>query len=270
MNYKILHHPRHYHATEAYITLVDQEIDRLIRNKGKLYFTNNLTTCEKQALDDLTHKKHLRFKPADKGGAIIVIEKTAYIREALRLLSDSSTYQPLDRDQIKVWWDSTTFTCYIQNHMVPRGLLIKKTAMSIQTPEFKKRWDDILSDCSIKLMQLIVEDEEIQLKKIDNEIKELESSVKSDFASPNWEKWANTLSTNLKELEERIMSVKQKFERDLRDYDNNEIYTWRKERSRSTYRNRGSQPRSRRNVSFASRTLSKDSLRSIRLLGVFL
>lgn len=40
------------------------------------------------------------IKPADKGGAIVIMNKDDYVKEPYRLLSDRTTYTPLDRDPL--------------------------------------------------------------------------------------------------------------------------------------------------------------------------
>lgn len=116
--------------------------------------------------------------------------------------------------------------------MIPRGLRINKSATSLQTPDLKKQWEDILSECSIKLMKLLIEDENHQLILIQEEINKLEVTVKTQLVFSEWEKWQNTVSDNLKKMEENIIMTKQsKFERDLHDYSNNEVYSWKKEHS---------------------------------------
>lgn len=40
------------------------------------------------------------IKPADKGGAIVIMDKTNYLKEANRLLSDTNTYTPLEQDPL--------------------------------------------------------------------------------------------------------------------------------------------------------------------------
>ena len=53
---------------------------------------NNISTEERQALKDLSNNKHIVIKPADKGGAVVILNREDYIEEGLRQLSDPNFY----------------------------------------------------------------------------------------------------------------------------------------------------------------------------------
>lgn len=61
--------------------------------------------------------------------------------------------------------------------MVPRGLRIKKIPTPLFDDTFVSKWNDILTDTSIRLMQLIVSYEEEALVKIQSDIKETQASL---------------------------------------------------------------------------------------------
>jgi hypothetical protein len=44
------------------------------------------------------YRKYFFIKPADKGSAVVVMDKTTYIQEAERQLSDCRFYEKLDSD----------------------------------------------------------------------------------------------------------------------------------------------------------------------------
>ena len=50
--------------------------------------TDNLTQAERSALRDLQERDDIIIKPADKGSAVVVMDKTTYLQEAERQLSD--------------------------------------------------------------------------------------------------------------------------------------------------------------------------------------
>jgi hypothetical protein len=56
----------------------------------------NLTNCEKLALDKIRNNDSVIIKPADKGGATVVMNKTAYLNEAYRQLNNNKYYVKLD------------------------------------------------------------------------------------------------------------------------------------------------------------------------------
>jgi len=56
---------------------------------------HNLSTSEKQALKHLQHHPHIIVKSADKGGAVVVMDRTLYIQEAFRQLHNTDYYRPI-------------------------------------------------------------------------------------------------------------------------------------------------------------------------------
>ena len=59
---------------------------------------HNLSTKQRKALRDLAKDKSITIKPADKGGAIVLMDTIDYILEADRQLSEEGTYQKLESD----------------------------------------------------------------------------------------------------------------------------------------------------------------------------
>ena len=57
---------------------------------------NNLTTEEYRAFKTLKKQSNLVFKPADKGGQIVIMDKQEYIEEGLRQLNVDEHYQKLE------------------------------------------------------------------------------------------------------------------------------------------------------------------------------
>lgn len=54
--------------------------------------TQNLTKDEKKAIKTLREDSNIVIKPADKGGAIVIQDKTCYVREACRQLQNGNFY----------------------------------------------------------------------------------------------------------------------------------------------------------------------------------
>lgn len=46
-------------------------------------------------MDTLCSRKDIVIRPADKGGAIVILDREAYSQEIMRILSDSDTYSLL-------------------------------------------------------------------------------------------------------------------------------------------------------------------------------
>ncbi|CAJ0956971.1 unnamed protein product [Ranitomeya imitator] len=57
-----------------------------------------MTSLEQQALDSFIKDKELVVKPADKGGAIVVMDQRDYLAEIHRQLADRTIYEPLSHN----------------------------------------------------------------------------------------------------------------------------------------------------------------------------
>ncbi|CAJ0951530.1 unnamed protein product [Ranitomeya imitator] len=92
--------PKSSHAVETFVNLLDRDVKRTLHDQrlGFLPVRHNLDPLEKQALDSLSGNKNIIIKPADKGGAIVVMDKSFYMTEVRRQLSDTSTYKMLQTD----------------------------------------------------------------------------------------------------------------------------------------------------------------------------
>ncbi|CAJ0968585.1 unnamed protein product [Ranitomeya imitator] len=92
--------PKSNHAVETFIDLLDRDIRRTIHEQrlGLLPVRHNLSSSEKQALDTLSENRDIVIKPADKGGAIVIMNKHHYVTEIRRQLSDTNTYRKLQGD----------------------------------------------------------------------------------------------------------------------------------------------------------------------------
>jgi len=86
--------PNHDTNLETYITAVRNDILTKISTSRK-HTTPNLTKSEKDTLKHLKEQKDIIIKPADKGGAIVIMDKSQYIAEANRQLEDTNFYKPL-------------------------------------------------------------------------------------------------------------------------------------------------------------------------------
>ncbi|CAJ0928451.1 unnamed protein product [Ranitomeya imitator] len=92
--------PKNDHPVETFIELIDREVDLFKQDvsRGKLYCPVNMTNLEQQALDSLIKDKELVVKPADKGGAIVIMDQRDYLAEIHRQLADRTIYEPLSHN----------------------------------------------------------------------------------------------------------------------------------------------------------------------------
>lgn len=126
----------------------------------------------------------------------------------------------LKHKELRLWWDATTLKSYCVKNMIPRGHRLKKVLTAKYTDEFMEEWNKTLSECSLKLMGLIIQQEETQLKEINEEIK-----VTTDASTSEYVILEKKTEESLQKLEESVMATKRsKFSRDLNDYKNNKVY----------------------------------------------
>lgn len=57
---------------------------------------SNLKTEEIHALKELKNAKHIVIKPADKGSAVVIMDREQYIFEVNRQLNDKNYYKKLE------------------------------------------------------------------------------------------------------------------------------------------------------------------------------
>lgn len=75
--------------TEGKFDQIDTLIDSTIRLDGR----SNISRDEVKGLRELSNNTNLIIKPADKGGAIVIMNRGAYVQEAKRQLNDNTYYR---------------------------------------------------------------------------------------------------------------------------------------------------------------------------------
>ena len=83
---------------ESYLHGVEGDLLRWKKTKQP---KSNLTLEEIAALDSLKNNHDIVIKPADKGGAVVIWEKSDYIKEAERQLNNQRDYTKLPSDHTK-------------------------------------------------------------------------------------------------------------------------------------------------------------------------
>ena len=106
---------------ESFIENVKSDILRTTKVNTDTF--DNLTPVERTALQNLRYNEDIIIKPADKGSAV-VMDKSAYIQEAERQLSDDRFYNKSDKDPTKQFSDEITNEL---NNMYDYGYIDEKT-----------------------------------------------------------------------------------------------------------------------------------------------
>ena len=81
---------------EAMIACNEQQFNA--RTVFKPSFKNNIDLNEREALKELLENKNIIIKPADKGSAVVVMNRLDYLKEGYRQLSDTKYYIRLDNE----------------------------------------------------------------------------------------------------------------------------------------------------------------------------
>lgn len=106
------------------ITAVQRDVLEMY-HKQPSFNKGNLSPNEKVALERLKSCNDIVIKPADKGGAVVLLNKVDYVGEALRQLDDSTFYQRLDDDPTKNFKlvITTAITDLIDQQKIPASAL---------------------------------------------------------------------------------------------------------------------------------------------------
>ncbi|OCT97765.1 hypothetical protein XELAEV_18009994mg [Xenopus laevis] len=103
----------------------------------------------------------------------------------------------------------------------------KKFPTFIGNDEFITKWNHILTDCSICLMTLILEQKQNTYGTIKQDLTQLQTDLSVHHSHSDYEKFGANLQKRLHILEAEIMTYKNlKFTRDKTDYDTNRFYFW--------------------------------------------
>ena len=89
-------------AVEAFINSFHSGVRPALRSSGPQSLPDNLTPEERTALTSLSKRTDIIIKPADKGAAVVVLDRTDYDKEAERKLLDSSRYEVLNSDPTRL------------------------------------------------------------------------------------------------------------------------------------------------------------------------
>ncbi|CAJ0964824.1 unnamed protein product [Ranitomeya imitator] len=114
------------HPLKTFIHFVDTSFQKLRQDtdRGMIHYPSNLSVSERQALRSLQNEKDIIIKPADKGGAIVVMDKLLYRNEVYRQLGDTTTSKRLPQNPSNLIQNMIKTTL---DHFQTRGILYIKT-----------------------------------------------------------------------------------------------------------------------------------------------
>ncbi|CAJ0951377.1 unnamed protein product [Ranitomeya imitator] len=114
--------PRTYNPVETFIEFVKKDIKKLLR--VAIYVLNIICRLKNSGpLQSLKARKELIIKPADKGGAIVVLDRTYYMDEIRSQLRDTNTYLPISSNPS---FDIAREIRHLTSHYVQLGIIDQK------------------------------------------------------------------------------------------------------------------------------------------------
>ncbi|OCT56126.1 hypothetical protein XELAEV_18001964mg, partial [Xenopus laevis] len=142
--------------------------------------------------------------------------------------------------EMRLWWDISTLEYYLKVGRIPRGLRIRKfPAFSDISRDFVEAWNNTLSACSSKLMELIIGFHTKKHSLIQSDIKEVQLELLKYEAKVDTAELLNEIKQRVNKCETEVKRTKrEKFLRDKRDYELNRVYDWNIKSSFSSYRSK--------------------------------
>lgn len=134
----------------------------------------------------------------------------------------------LYKTHTSTWWEIQSLTTYIAENIVPRGLRITLTpANKHRSPEFMLKWEKEATAASIKLMQLLLEEEKSSFSLLESQLKEQIEICKkfedeSEFANKE-KQLQNTLEKHQFHLKDR---KHKQYVRDSTDFKEQRAYSF--------------------------------------------
>lgn len=88
-------------SLDTYCRLVERDVTAIFKHKREYKVADNLNKEQRDALNTLKQDTSVVIQSADKGGAIVILDRTAYDQEVRRQLSNTVFYQKLNCNPTK-------------------------------------------------------------------------------------------------------------------------------------------------------------------------
>ncbi|XP_073498656.1 uncharacterized protein [Phyllobates terribilis] len=144
---------------------------------------------------------------------------------------EKSTFiQKLLIKRTKLWWNKAFLGKYITRQMIPRGLRIRITpTFPVEDATFMSKWEESCTNCSLLLMQLLVDLNSQSIMDLDNQIDVAQTELRSNCPTEKLSNYNIHIDKILDSTVKRIQEVQvSKFNRDMRDYHQKRVYIWRR------------------------------------------
>ncbi|XP_073503969.1 uncharacterized protein [Phyllobates terribilis] len=158
----------------------------------------------------------------------------------------------------RIWWNRAFLGKYREKNLIPRGLRVQVfPSFEIRDECFRQKWEEAATSCSLTFLGLLSQLNSECITEMDGEIEELQKNLQETLDKEALSKLNQELETSFTKWETEIYESKtNKFQRDIRDLSQNNIYRWRR-RSRGGKKTKYSDLKPRSN-SIISQTSGED------------
>lgn len=176
------------------------------------------------------------FRLTEQDRALILSQVNS--TDSLHTAGESSFYsaqqklEALKKKEVSLQLHATTLAEYIKANRIPRGLRTTLTPNLLSDDlSYTREWYGLCNAFSLDLMYLTIKHLNERLIGLQKEITEVEDEIKLQVTAEKYVEIETNINEGLGKLKEGILKVKKrKFERDSRDYHNDQVYTWNKKK----------------------------------------
>ncbi|XP_073423441.1 uncharacterized protein [Dendrobates tinctorius] len=142
---------------------------------------------------------------------------------------DNSIKQLLSK-RTRLWWNMRFLENYITKQLIPRGLRIKIIpSYPVDDENFIKTWEELCNDTSRKFMEMLIDSNKKTLIELDRHLDELLKQAKSDLSAEQFQEMNGSMDKFVETIVKNIQETQlNKYNRDLKDFQSNNVYRWRK------------------------------------------
>lgn len=141
-------------------------------------------------------------------------------------------FENLKKKQIQYNLHTLTLIEYLKTKRIPRGLRLNiRPTFCREDKNFCERWFQVLNKCSLDLIALTIEGIQSHLTTLDKSILDTEAKLKETLNPTELTSFLETTNITLDNYRSETLKIKlNKYRRDLTDYEEGRVYSWRDSR----------------------------------------
>lgn len=140
-------------------------------------------------------------------------------------------FESLKRKAVQYSLHTTTLIEYLKTKRIPRGLRLNlKPSFCREDKDFCNKWFAILNKCSLDLITLTVQGIQNQIEGLNNNILETQKKLESQLQPGDFRTYLESVTASVDQYQRDTLNIKlKKYRRDLLDYEEGRVYTWREQ-----------------------------------------